>query len=598
MPLPRPKKLRNVRPRGTKAAEWLKLEQRLENLEGRWGDGEIINIAGWKTIRYRETADDIIILAELTTESAQRCDCGTTWAEMTKWGYTDPTYVIDIPIRSKRTRIYYRLQRRRCLECRKMFQQPLPGIDEQHTMFSGRLVEYIGRESFSISRSFSGIANEVGCSEIKVRKIFTARALRFETGRVIEAPQWLAIDEVYPKRYGSAYCVISAPEIRQVLDLIPNNRKRKKNAINPKVNKGIDATALWIWLLNLKYRDKVLVVTIDMCAQYRSIVQRLLKNAIIVVDRYHVHNMLNVALKGVLEVLRDGLTPSEQRRLMRRMSLVLKNYRHLSKMTREDENGQVLPSEKDLFKKWLKDMPDLAVAYWLKKDFSDILQLSDRQKAEQLTDAWLDRACEFVKYFRGKYQKTYRGHWEDPFGNVPNTIIEWRKCILNYIDYKNVIGTKRKTNAFAEFANKQIKKAFQTGNGYSAQVLRVKVIHGGVLVIKRPPHPLDQKWTRSKSDRSARRGPKSQREVNPNSNLALLESARDGQDKTRGLLPEPQETTGWIERFGSAARNKDVSGSDELLYMEMLKEFEPEEKEVVRRGRRPFRHDSRQFKMF
>jgi hypothetical protein len=109
---------------------------------------------------------------------------------------------------------------------------------------------------------------------------------------------------------------------------------------------------------------------------------------------------------------------------------------------------------------------------------------------------------------------------------------------------------------------------------------------------------LDQKWTRSKSDRSARRGPKSQREVNPNSNLALLESARDGQDKTRGLLPEPQETTGWIERFGSAARNKDVSGSDELLYMEMLKEFEPEEKEVVRRGRRPFRHDSRQFKMF
>lgn len=595
MPLPRPKKSRNVRPRGTKAAEWLKLEQRLENLEGTWGDGEIINIAGWKTIRYRETADDIIILAESTTESAQRCDCGTTWAEMTKWGYTDPTYVIDIPIRSKRTRIYYTLQRRRCLECRRMFQQPLPGIDEQHTMFSSRLVEYIGRESFSISRSFSGIANEVGCSEIKVRKIFTARALRFETGRVIEAPQWLAIDEVYPKRYGSAYCVISAPELKQVLDLIPNNRKRKKNAINPKVNKGIDATALWIWLLNLKYRDKVLVVTIDMCVQYRSIVQRLLKNAIIVVDRYHVHNMLNVALKGVLEVLRDNLDPSEQRRFMRRWSLVLKNYRHLSKMTREDENGQVLPSEKDLFKKWLKDMPDLAVAYRLKKDFSDILQLSDRQKAEQLTDAWLDRVCEFVEYFRGKYQKTYRGHWEDPFGNVPNTIAEWRRCILNYIDYKNVIGTKRKTNAFAEFANKQIKKAFQTGNGYSAQVLRVKVIHGGVLVIKRPPHPLDQKWTRSKSDRSARRGPKSQREVNPNSNLALLESARDSQDKTRGLLPEPQETTGWIERFGSTVQNKDVSGSDEL-YIEMLKE--PEEKEVVRRGRRPFRHDSRQFKMF
>lgn len=350
------------------------------------------------------------------------------------------------------------------------------------------------------------------------------------------------------------------------------------------------------WLLNLRNRDRVEVVTIDMCAQYRSAVRQLLKNARIVVDRYHVHNMLNVALKGVLEVIRDNMTPSEQRKIMRRESLVLKNYRQLSYEKKEDEHGNKLPSEKEVFNRWLKNVPDLATAYWLKKEFSDILQLSDRQKAEELTDVWLERVCEFVKYFRGKYEKKYRGSWEDPFGNVPNTITDWRAGILNYIDHKNTFEIKT-TNAFAEFANKQIRKAFKTGNGYRFAVLRVKVIHGGVLVVKRPPHPLDRKWTRSKSDCGARRGPKSRREVNPNSNVVLLEKARASQDKTRDLLPKPQETAGWDNRFGSVITKKPVSDSEDQ-YMDMLEEIEVEEREVTRRRRRPFKHNKSQLKMF
>jgi transposase len=411
MPLPRAKRSRIARPRKPKTAKWLRLIQLLEKLLGTWCDGEVLNLPGWKTVRYRETDDDIIVLAELTTESTERCACGATWAEMTKWGFTELTHVNDIPIRCKRTRIYYRLQRRRCMPCKQTFQQPLPCIDQQHPILTSRLVEYISRESFNIFRSFSDVADEVGCSEIMVRNIHIARALELETGRVIEAPRWLAIDEVHPKKNGPEYCVLSDPERRRVLDLLTNSdkaRKKKrqnKNRRNSKVEKGIDSAVLWTWLLSLENRENVILVTIDMCPQYRRVVRRLLKNAIIVVDRYHVHNLLNVAVKGVLMVLRDSMTPSEQRKLMRRESLVLKNYRHLSKEKIKDKNDKLLPSEKELFVKWLKDVPDLATAYWLKKDFSDILQLSDRQKAEELTDAWLERVCEFVKYFRNKYQK-------------------------------------------------------------------------------------------------------------------------------------------------------------------------------------------------
>jgi transposase len=577
VPLPRPNSSGSTRPNRAKAAAWLTLEHRLEQLEGTWCDGEILNLSGWKTIRYRETADDVIILAELTTEIKSSCACGTLTANFLKWGFTEPSHVNDIPVRSKRTRIYFRVQRWRCPKCNTTFQQPLAGVDEKYS-FTTRLVEYIGQESFSIFRNFSGVANEVGCSEITVRKIFTARSVRLEKLRVIASPKWLAIDEVYPKKNKIVYCVISDPERRRILDILPGNNQ----------------TCLLKWLLQLPERQGVEVVTMDMWPAYRAAVHRLLPNARIIVDRYHVHNLLNVALKKVLEVVRDSMTHSERRRYMRPELLVLKNYRHLSKEKREDRNGKEIPSEKELFTKWLKNVPDLATAYWLKKEFSDILQLSDRQKAENLVHPWLERVCEFVKYFRAKYEKNYSGRWEDPFGSIPNTITQWLASILNYIDLKDRFEIKP-TNAFAEFANKQIKKAFRMGNGYRFEVLRAKVVHGGVLVNKRPPHPLDKQWTRTKPDRAARKRRGRRRETNPNSNIALLTRAREELDQTKDLLSKPQQAFGWATRFTSP-QNKTTSDSDEL-FMDMIKDSETEKKTATK-GRRAFRNNSNQLKIF
>jgi transposase len=532
MPLPRSRS--SSKPRKPRATKWLKLERRIEKLDGVWCEGEVLNLPGWKTIKYKETLHDVIVLAEPSTEPSLPCGCSTEAPRGQGWGYTDPSYVRDIQIRSKRTRIYFRLQRRHCSTCGKTIQQTPPAVDEKYKQ-TARLVEYIEMETLNIFRNFSHVANEVGCSELTVRKIYTANVLRLERGRVIETPQWLAIDEVYPKHREIVYGVISDPERRQVIEILADNTGKTVIA----------------WLIQLPNRDMVLLVTMDMWPAYRLAVQRAFPNARIVVDRYHVHNMLNVALKSVLQVVRDSLTNLEHREYMRREKLLLKNYRRLCKKGKKDKkNGKPRPSEKAQVTKWLRDVPDLAKAYNLKKALSDILQLSDRGKAELLVDLWLKQVEEFVEYFRGKYQKKYRGKWEDPFGNVPTTFRKWREEILSYIDFKGRFRLNP-TNAFAEFANKQIKKAFRMGNGYSHEVLRAKVIYGGILVNRRPPHPLDKKWTRTKRDRAARKGSVSEREVNPASNLALMTQAREENDKTKGLLAKPEETPGWIERFGS-----------------------------------------------
>jgi Transposase len=157
--------------------------------------------------------------------------------------------------------------------------------------------------------------------------------------------------------------------------------------------------------------------------------------------------------------------------------------------TKKEGHG---PSLIDIRDRWFRDVPDVELAYWLKEDFSDILQLWDRQKAEALMDLWLHRVEEFVKDFSAKYHAGRVAAWRGPFSNVLSTFKTWRPYILNYIDCKNRFALTM-TNFFAEHVNKKIKAAKALGSGTSFEMLRMKVIYGGVMVRHRPPHPMRRK---------------------------------------------------------------------------------------------------------
>lgn len=586
MPLPRQKLPTVKKRRHSKAATWLNLEQRLEKLDGVWCEGELLNLPGWRTSKYRETADDITVMAEATSEVSTPCNCGSITTNVRRWGFTNPSYVHDLPIRSKRVRVYFRLRRNRCLKCGLTTQQSAISMHEKRAMTS-RLVEYIERESFSMFRSFSHLADEVGCSEQTIRNMFTARASQLEVGRCINTPEWIAIDEVYPRK-NTKYCVLSDPIGRQIIDILPDD--------NP--------NTLKMWLLHLPDRHKVKVVTTDMFHPYRAAVRRLIPRAHVIVDRYHVHNLLSVALKQVLDVVRDSMTYSEQRKFMRREHLLLTNYRRLSGGRTKDKHGRELMSQKEAVRKWLNQVPDVARAYQLAKSFSDILQLSDREKAEKMTDTWLERASEFVDYFRAKYKKSYSGKWQDPFGNIPNTITDWRASILDYISYRDRYNITP-TNAFAEFANKQIKRAYRTGNGYTFEVLRLKTVYGGILVAKRPPHPLDHKLPRATSKRSPKPEERGRHTTNPDANIMQLAKAREDRYVSTQMSLKPQDNAAWMQRFRlENICRKDVEADTELAAQTAPAEPILQEELFQRPGdkreriRRPNKFNPDQIKMF
>jgi transposase len=575
----------------------VRLEGKVEALAGDWRYGEILGLHGWKTVKYKELDHDFMALAELTVGCAGTCKCSPTESELNRSGFTDPYYIHDIPIRGKRVRIYYRLQRWYCKRCRTSAQQPLPGVDLNHKMTS-RLVEYVQRESLDLFRSFSDVADEVGCSEQTVRNIFTRHAKQLEDEELAlrragiqKPPEWIAIDEVHPQKRVE-YCVISAPALHKVLDILPVNEEKE----------------LFKWLVRLRpYQDHVKVVSMDMCLEYRKLVRRLLPQALIVVDRYHVHNLLNVALKGVLDVVRTTMTYSERREQMRPEHLLLTSYRKLSDKAEEDERGARRPSPKQLADRWLADVPDIAWAHRLKEEFSDILQLTDREKAEALTDAWLRQVHDFVQYFRDKYQQTFREQcqksdprpWPDPFGNVPGTVTEWRNSILNYIDCKSMFNSRTVSNSFAEQVNGRIKKAYRVGHHYSFEVLRIKCVYGGVMVRRRPPHPLDAprlSVVRGRIDN------KKGKKTDPNANLEILKRTRNEADDTRGLLPQPNDHPGFASRFNKEDMEKWCQATvepDPVNQMEIMFSTEEDEQPPItdngcdRRSNKP-----NQLKMF
>src|SRR5699024_9417824 len=119
-----------------------------------------------------------------------------------------------------------------------------------------RLHEYVEKESFNHPYTF--VAAQTGLDEKPGRDIYNASA------------EILGIDELYlNKRYR---CILTNIEERTLLDLLATRRQ----------------DVVTNYLMKLKDRQKVEIVSMDMWNPYRAAVKAVLPQARIVVDKFHV----------------------------------------------------------------------------------------------------------------------------------------------------------------------------------------------------------------------------------------------------------------------------------------------------------------------
>jgi transposase len=378
----------------------------------------ILNLPDYKVERVEENDHDYHITAEVSTPPSICVGCGST--RLIGHGRNEQV-IRDIPTHGKRVAIYVDTRRWRCQDCGKTVMESLPAVNARREM-TERLCKWIGQQS--MKRTFASVAEDTGLDEKTIRNIFRDYVNELEVQFRFETPQWMGIDEIYLIK---PRCVITNIQNNTVVDMLTNRNK--------------DTVAKY--LFQMKQRDKVQFVAMDMWAPYRDAVTAVMPQAKIVIDKFHVIKMANEAMEKARKGIRADLDLKQRRGLMHDRFVLLKRQRDLTDKEAFNLDG------------WTKNYPVLGEAYRLKESFYAVYEASsNKEDALARYEAW---------------SKSVPPEIRPHFSDLIRAFTNWQPWILNYFDHKV-------TNAYTESLNSLIRVMDRMGRGYSFEALRAKIL--------------------------------------------------------------------------------------------------------------------------
>ena len=169
-----------------------------------------------------------------------------------------------------------RVRKSRCLDCGRSFRQQLPGIQPAQRA-SESFQEMIFQQHLDgINRSCLG--RRKGIAAATVQRYFLRRLQRqARQDHPSECPKVLGIDEHFftrKKGYATTFCDLKNHRIYDV-------------------TLGRSEASLESYLHNLKGKERVRILCMDLAVVYRSIAQKHFPKAVIVADRFHVIRLIN-----------------------------------------------------------------------------------------------------------------------------------------------------------------------------------------------------------------------------------------------------------------------------------------------------------------
>lgn len=379
----------------------------------------LLNLPEFEVIDTILSEHDMTIVVKPKEEPKACYECGGT--EYYKHGKST-RFVRDLNSFDKRVGIEIHTHRYKCRYCNSTFSQKYKSIDERDKI-TIRLREQIEKES--LKKPFSNIADEYSISPTTVKRVFEGYIERLEKDITYATPIILGIDEAHlNKSMRAVYTDIIG---RKVLDIQPSRKKADVKA----------------FLSKLPNKKEIEVVTIDMWRYYKEAVYEELPNAQVIIDRFHVIQLVTNALEKERKSFKDSLTAQQRKKLLRDRFLLLRN--------KEDLQAKQIWDMQMMF----IEFPQLKLAYELKEQFRDIYECQNKKDAMKRYEEW--------KSFVPKDMKHYQ--------EVIKTVDNWHLEIFNYFGC-------RITNAYTESVNNLIKHIEKAGRGYSFEVLRAKVLFG------------------------------------------------------------------------------------------------------------------------
>jgi transposase len=319
--------------------------------------------------------------------------------------------VKDSPIQGKAVLWMYHKRRYRCHCCGKRFYESNYLVPKWHRI-TNRLA-LLAMNMLTTKQSRKDIARSVNVSQSTVGRWLQL----MEYGRPNKLPKVLSIDEFRGNtQYGKFQCILTAPTQKRIVDILPTPNESEISR----------------YLSGFPNRKEVRYFVSDMRKEYIALAKRLLPNATIVIDRFHVVRYCVWALENVRKRVQKKLLPEQRRYFKRSRKLLLARMSKLS------------PENKAAVERMLCFDRDLREAYLLKEKFYEFMDSKDSVQAKARLRTF--RALAFIA--------------DIPEFQACLTMLQnWEPYILNAFDCPY-------SNGFTEGCNNTIKVIKRIAYGY------------------------------------------------------------------------------------------------------------------------------------
>lgn len=309
--------------------------------------------------------------------------------------------------------LFLAVRRFKCKQCQKVFTESFPGISRDKTSANLKIemLDWLRRNSFN----FIGEQFKISPSTL-VRYLLKMNgdiSIDWATANITK----LGIDE---HSFRGKYLIITITDLSN----------KKLLAILKSDNQA--TLAQFIAQIPSKYRDRINEVCTDLRSSYKPVIEKMLPQAILTADRFHVGLLARRALDDIRTIVQDEASGSR----INLKKILWKNGDQLN------ENEQVKLAT--IFKKY-ENFPVLKEAYIIKEQIIQMYYTHSEEEA-------LKRFKNIIMLLETSSDSCY-------LATMRRTLKKWKIPILNYFKY-------RTTNGFTEGCHTKIKMMKRVSYGF------------------------------------------------------------------------------------------------------------------------------------
>jgi len=338
---------------------------------------DLLNIQFISSLSHKIVKDNLDIFVE-TAPQPQSCPC---CGNITSFIHDYRIQKIkDIPISNFKTIIHLKKRRYVCKKCQKKFYE-IYSIIPKFSKTTTRLKQSVlyHAKNFLPMKLIANMHNLSSSSGFRYFK-----HLQIPTNPLGKV---LSMDEFKGNSGGEKFQVILAnPVEKEVVDIL-----KSRNYIY-----------LDNYFKNLKDKEKVQFVVIDMWREYHRLIKKHFKNATIIIDRYHFIRQVDWAIENVRKRVQKKLPDEDRLQFKHSKKLLLKRTATLD--------------EQSMLQRMFSISYDLEQAYQLKKWFYEILKIREKQQAVKEIKNWIKASKESkLKEFKDAI-RAFK-NWQDEICN-------------------------------------------------------------------------------------------------------------------------------------------------------------------------------------